>query len=232
MANTNDPPLPALAFIDTETSGLDPYDGARVLELGVCRVPFNPDAWPADPVIHVFRFRLNERDQWYAQPKALEINGYRSDHPDWSGAPTLDTDASRAAWKQAAALLTDAALVSQNIPFDRGFLQSEFRLHKLDEPKWARRALDLQSYSFLISLTFGLKKWGLHEVYPKLELPELQEHRAAADIRRGLAVFQYAVKNFRGGQLTHSAFRGLIGRAKETPPLHDLLPKVEASETT
>jgi DNA polymerase III epsilon subunit-like protein len=183
--------LPDLAFIDVETLGLD-AEKHRVIEVAVCRVPFNVKQWPAEPEIVVRRFTPSEQDYGAAQAGALNVNGYHPGHPDWKTAEENPA----AAWIHLHRnYLFNAALVSQNVPFDRGFINAELRRYGEvgagKEGRWARRAIDIQSYSALIAMEKGLSKWGLHDVYNALALPALQEHRAEADVRRGMAVFKY-----------------------------------------
>lgn len=179
--------LPDLAFVDVETLGLNP-EKHRVIEVAVCRVPFDVKKWPAVPAILVRRFTPSTEDFEQAEPGALRVNGYYQGHPEWvDGALDAGTG-----WRMLNnTVLRDAVLVSQNVPFDRGFMEAELRRAGHNNPYWARRFIDIQSYSALIAMQKGLSKWGLHDVYAALGLPALQEHRAEADVRRGMAVFKY-----------------------------------------
>jgi DNA polymerase III epsilon subunit-like protein len=179
--------LPDLAFVDVETLGLNP-EKHRVIEIAVSRVPFDVKKWPASPEILVRRFTPSAEDLAQAEPGALRVNGYHAGHPEWSDA----VPDQKGAWQMLNSLvLRDAVLVSQNVPFDRGFMEAELRRAGVTNPFWARRFIDIQSYSALIAMEKGLSKWGLHDVYSALGLPALQEHRAAADVQRGMAVFEY-----------------------------------------
>lgn len=188
--------LPDLAFVDVETLGLD-AEKHRVIEVAACRVPFDVRHWPAEPKIVVYRFTPSDQDFANAQIGALNVNGYHRGHPDWESAEINPSAAWRTLHQN---VLTNAVLVSQNVPFDRGFINAELRRHGEvgagKEGRWARRFIDIQSYSALIAMERGLLKWGLHDVYAALNLPALQEHRAAADVQRGMAVFRHAYERF------------------------------------
>jgi ATP-dependent DNA helicase PIF1 len=181
------PGLPDLAFVDVETLGLNP-DKHRVIEIAVCRVPFDVKKWPDAPSVLVRRFTPSAEDFAQAEPGALRVNGYHEGHPEWADAVP---DAGSVWQMLNSVVLRDAVLVSQNVPFDRGFMEAELRRAGQPNPHWARRFIDIQSYSALVAMKMSLSKWGLHDVYDALGLPRMQEHRAEADVRRGMAVFKY-----------------------------------------
>jgi DNA polymerase III epsilon subunit-like protein len=193
--------LPDLAFIDVETLGLDP-EKHRVIEITVTRVPFDVSKWGSSPRSITQRITPTPEDFALAESGALRVNGYYPGHPDWAGAIYSRSTANSDFWNNLNhTWLKDAVLVSQNVPFDRGFLESELLERWSFTPKpgekprnpglWARRFIDIQSYSALIAMEKGLSKWGLHDVYAALGLPALPEHRSAADVQRGMAVFKY-----------------------------------------
>ena len=133
------------------------------------------------------RFIPSAEDFARAEAGALRVNGYYQGHPEWVDAEK-DPDA---VWRDLNdGVLRDAVLVSQNVPFDRGFMEQELRRRRIFRTRWARRFIDIQSYSALVAMDLGLDKWGLHDVYAAMKLPELPQHRAAADVARGMAVFK------------------------------------------
>ena len=195
--------LPDLAFVDVETTGLEDTKHC-VIEVAVTRVHHNPANWdkPIDKLC--YRFRPTEADMAVSEPKAFEKNGFRTDHPDWAEAPLRNTPAAREAWSHVVSITRGAALVSQNVPFDRGFMWQELLGRDLlyNDPKrgllppWAHRFIDIQSYSYLIAEQAGMIVWGLHDVYAALQLPPLTEHRAEADVLRGMAVMKHVFGRF------------------------------------
>lgn len=176
-----------LAFIDTETTGLEPGHN-RVLEAGLQLIDATKEG--AMILLHsqLLRQRVDLKVSPWA-PEALRVNGYYDEHPDWVGAPMADTPDAFEKWRSFADRLTGAILCSQNVGFDRSFLKAEFDRFEL-EPKWDRRAVDLQALSAVAAIKFGLPRFGLHQVYTALGGPKLQEHRAMADIERGKFVFE------------------------------------------
>lgn len=198
--------LPDLAFIDVETTGLDDTKNV-VIEIAVTRVPPNPAEWHKVVDKACYRFTPLSNDVAEAEPKAFETNGFYVGHPDWAEAPLRDSVAAGESWAHVKEILKDASLVSQNVPFDRGFIwQALLGRNMLYnhpkyglQPPWARRFVDIQSYSCLIAMQKGMIKWGLHDVYEALQLPKLTEHRAEADVLRGMAVMKHVYDRFLTG---------------------------------
>ena len=90
-----------LAFIDTETTGLDPLHN-EVIEVAIIR------EWP-DGRIEEWATKVAMQNPDKADDYALKINGYFA-HPElWEGAPTFDEIAA-----QVAAQLDDCVLVGHN----------------------------------------------------------------------------------------------------------------------
>lgn len=199
--------LSDLAFIDVETTGLNDQIH-RVIEIAVTRVRPDPATWDA-PLDHVcFRFTPSSDDMARAEAEAFKINGFHVAHPEWAGAPAIDGPEAEAAWKRVAQITRKASLASQNVPFDRGFLWEELKRRGLlfnHEkggllPPWERRFVELQSYSWLIAQEAGLGQFGLHFAYDALGLPPVPEHRAEADVVRGIAVMRHVHARFLAGR--------------------------------
>lgn len=175
-----------LAFIDTETTGLKPGVN-RVIEAGLQIVEVTPGGMHVHSSTVLRQKVLLSGCAW--SEEALKVNGYREDHPDWADAPLAGSPAAQTHWRYFADLLSKAILCSQNVPFDRDFIAAELALFGI-EPKWDRRAVDIQALSAVAAIKLGLPKFGLHQVYEALGGPKLQEHRAMADIERGKFVFE------------------------------------------
>jgi DNA polymerase-3 subunit epsilon len=185
-----------LALVDVETTGLDPKKH-RVLEVAIEIVDATPKG------IHVvntleFRHNVNLAEPCW-EPAALAVNGYHEEHPDWKGAPNVhvpeDQDGVRWNWVHVAELTHTLPLCSQNVPFDRDFMAAEMARVGV-KPTWARRFVDLQSFSFMACLETGREKFALHDVYKALGGPDLQEHRAVADVARGKYLLAHALKRY------------------------------------
>ena len=180
-----------IAFVDTETTGLKAGFN-RVIEAAVQLVDVRPQEMTVMSSF-VLRQRVDlSMTPW--SPVAMKINGY-FDNPDWKGAPLAGTEAALELWRQYASLLGSVPLCSQNVRFDRDMIEAELAYFDL-EPKWDRRAIDIQSFSAVAAVKLGLLKFGLHQVYDALGGPKLQEHRAMADIERGKFVFEKVARPF------------------------------------
>jgi len=207
--NIPDTKLPDLLFVDVETTGLDPKENV-IIELAACRVPMSIEKWPTIPDIRVWRFKPTEK-QAALGAEAFKVNGWHKEHPDWVNAPTVGSPEAHVQWKKFAQFARYGVLCSSNVYFDRGFLETallDAGIRVWDEKRkvwmdpWARRIIELQSFSAQIALQYKLDVWGLHEAYAALGAhaalgaPALQEHRAVADVKRGMAVFEYAMTRF------------------------------------
>lgn len=122
-------PPPPLAFLDTETCGLD---------------PFLHDAWEYAVILrtdghdeeHVYRV---QPDLTNADPKALEINRYfeRTSAPGW------EWDDRRTAASRLYALLNGAVIVGSNPAFDAEMLVHLFGRYYADPRPWHYRTVDV-----------------------------------------------------------------------------------------
>jgi DNA polymerase-3 subunit epsilon len=100
-----------LAFLDTETTGLNPQE-QEVIEIAVIK------EWP-DGRLEEWETKIKPQRIETAHPRALAINGY-ADHPqDWEDAPTFDEVAAVIVAK-----LDGCVIVGHNPKFDLGFLQA------------------------------------------------------------------------------------------------------------
>lgn len=126
--STSGQPMP-LAFVDTETVGLD---------------PFLHDAWEYAVILrrdgvdteHTFRI---EPDLTNADPKALEINRYheRTSAPDWQW------DDRRSAAERLYGLLNGVVLIGSNPGFDADMLANLFARYYAHPKPWHYRPIDV-----------------------------------------------------------------------------------------
>lgn len=175
-----------LAFIDTETTGLEPGKN-RVVEaaLQIVEVTSKGLTVHAEAVV---RQKVNlETTPW--STKAFDVNGYHPEHPDWADAPMAGSPEAQARWRYFADLLDQKILCSQNVPFDRDFIAAELQ-HFDIRARWDRRSVDLYGLSAVVAVKYDLKYFGLEYVYEALGGPKLPKHRALADIERGKFVFE------------------------------------------
>jgi len=112
--------------LDTETTGLDPRTGHRLIELGCVEVL---DYIPTGKTFH--RYVHPERA---IDPEAERVHGisldFLADKPKFHEAVVCEAFL---------AFIGDAPLVAHNAAFDRGFVNAELErcgLAVLDEPRW------------------------------------------------------------------------------------------------
>lgn len=109
--------------LDTETTGLSPEDGHRIIEIGCVEIV---DRRLTGRRLHLYMNPEREIDQG-----ALEVHGLTLDR--LSDEPRFTEVAERIA-----EFVTDSELLIHNAPFDLGFLDAEFR--RLGRPRFASLA--------------------------------------------------------------------------------------------
>lgn len=163
------PDIP-LVFLDTETTGLTPRFGDRVVEIALAR------------------FRGGVMENMYSQllnpdrlisPGAARIHGITN--ADVADAPRFGDIA-----PQIRAELEGAVIVAHNAPFDLGFISNEFRLARLNAP--GNLALDTLR---LLRRYFRFRSNSLPNVANALGIERERSHRALADVLTTRAVFEF-----------------------------------------
>ncbi len=200
-----------LAFVDTETTGLNPGYGDRVVEIAIAR------------------FRRGVMEDYYVtlvNPQrpigpAVRIHGIHD--MDVRDAPTFAEIAS-----QVCEEFGDAVVVGHNAPFDLGFLSSEFRRAQLPCPN----NLVLDTLTFLRQY-FRYPSNSLQRVAEYIGIKPTQAHRAMADVLTTQKVFAHIVKNLtpRGATTLYDFLEwqgGTIPWNNPEPPLI-LPPTLEAA---
>ena len=163
--------------LDTETTGLDPWSGDRVIEVGL--VTYTLDA--SANVLH------SETDSWLLDPgiplprTTVQITGIRDEQV--AGQPPFEALAERIY-----ARLSGAIWVAHNLPFDTAFLEAEFQ--RLGRPRPAPLArIDTVDVSRRFSPDARSHRLG--DVAARLGVPLVEAHRAANDAAAcALALFE------------------------------------------
>ena len=163
-----------LAFIDLETTGLDPARH-EIIEAAVIRVDGETLAEIDHTDVRVLPERIED-----ASPVALRINGYTPD-----------------AWKDAASqaqalewitpLLDGAVLGGHNPGFDRAFLEAACRRTGI-MPAWDHHLLDTASLAWPLLASGELAGLSLDAVCAHLGIVRKERHRALADAADSLEV--------------------------------------------
>ena len=159
-----------LAFVDTETTGLRPDLGHRLVEIAILRT---------NGLDEVERFSTLVNPQRLLDPGAIAVNKITPDMV--ADAPTFAEilpDVHR--------MLDGAVIVMHNAPFDMGFLESEYRIAKdntlsvdaiLDTLMLARRQYHFNSNS-------------LGNIARTLNIRTPNAHRAMGDVLTTFEVFR------------------------------------------
>ena len=162
-------------LFDTETTGLDPKSGDRIVELAAVR-------FKGDNKISFFESLINPGRT--VSLEAFKVNKISEEM-------LLSAPLPKEVIPKFMGFIQESCLCSYNASFDLGFLNNELRFLGLDEIKdapvldilrMARRAIP------------GLKCYALWFVAQSLGIENKQQHRALSDVELTLRVF-YSLKN-------------------------------------
>ncbi|HMV69752.1 MAG TPA: 3'-5' exonuclease, partial [Myxococcota bacterium] len=170
--------LPIIAF-DTETTGLDPFSGDRIIEVALVELRVGPDrrvvsrrdhAWMVNPGVAIPR-------------QITQITGIRDD--DVASAPPFATIA-----EAIAALFASGIAVAHNLPFDHAFLTAEFARA---EVPWHEPVASVDTVDLSMKLSPEARSHKLGDVARRLDVQLVEAHRAANDAAAcGLAFLESA----------------------------------------
>lgn len=158
--------LPIVAF-DTETTGLRPFLGDRVIEFGAIVFHLDaageiasaePHSWLIDPQIPIPK-------------KVTEITGIQDS--DVAGQPVFADVAS-----EIHMLLRDCIAVAHNFPFDMGFLTAE--LGRVGLP-WPEPIAEVDTVDVSMAIFPEARSHRLGDLCKRLDVPLLEAHRATDD---------------------------------------------------
>lgn len=173
-----------LAFIDLETTGLDP-ERQEIIEIGCLIAKQIPQSGKGNRVEFVedFAIKVKPTHLETAEPEALRINGYND--ADWLFAADLKNALEKLADKT-----KDCIMVGVNVAFDWDFLEHAFAQTGV-ENKMHFHKLEIMSMAFAklyadpVAERFSLR--ALADYY-KIENP--QAHTALADIRTTFEIYK------------------------------------------
>ncbi len=173
-----------LVFLDTETTGLSPRFGDRMVEIALAR-------FRGDAMENFYTTLLNPERS--IAPGAVQVHGITD--RDVADAPRF-----RDVAKQVRAEMEGVVLVAHNAPFDLGFVANEFRLARVNSP--ANLALDTLA---LLRRNFSFRSNALRNVARALGIETETTHRALADVLTTRAVFEFII-----GELRPQSLRELL----------------------
>jgi len=198
-------------WVDTETSGLEPARH-RVVEIAVVVT----DSELNDIEVYETKIKLSAQDRVWAEPKALEVNGYTDE--EWATAP----ENSRDIWRRVHEMTRQRNFAGQNPVFDDGFVRAELGRWGM-KGYWFRRMLDTQPFGQIIGRSHNLRNEkgtitnSLVPVYDALGGPVLPAHRAMGDVRRAIFVYDHFRRMYEDArtsglstQLTKTAFQKAV----------------------
>ncbi len=158
-----------LAFVDTETTGLRPDLGHRLVEIAILRT---------NGLEKIAEYATLLNPQRTIDPGAMAVNGI-------TPAMVADAPTFADALPRIAELLDDAVLVAHNAPFDMGFLDAEYHIAgQIFEPDTILDTLMLarRQYHFFSN--------SLSNIAQTLNIPTPDAHRAMGDVLTTFAVFR------------------------------------------
>lgn len=155
-----------LAF-DTETTGLNPEEGARVIEFA--GVEFRHDPAGGPPVVTRHEFMFNPGIP--IPREVTEVNHIRDE--DVADKPEFSVHA-----RTIHALLSGSVLVAHNLPFDQRFLTAEFQRVGLD---WPRAAAEVDTADLSRMYFREARSHRLGELCKRLQIELVEAHRAGND---------------------------------------------------
>jgi DNA polymerase-3 subunit epsilon len=166
---------PIIAFVDVETTGLDPGQH-EIIELGIVRA----DARTLDVVDEYSALVRPERLET-ATPEALAVSGFTE--AGWTHAVSL-----RKGLLEASPLLRGAILAGHNVGFDWSFLEAGLRREGLPIPTIDRHRVDTASLGWPLLATGEIESLSLDALASSFGLERRAPHRALEDARVTLGV--------------------------------------------
>jgi DNA polymerase-3 subunit epsilon len=173
-----------LAFLDVETTGLDP-ERHEILEVGLvlARQTLIPGRGPQVELLEELEWKVKPEHIETAEPEALRINRYNE--ADWLFASSLKQVMEAVAEKTA-----DAILIAQNVTFDWGFIERAFRRTGV-ESKMHYHRLDLLSMAYAkLYHNEKLTKFSLSALAEYFGLKNERAHTALADTRVTFEIYK------------------------------------------
>jgi len=158
--------LPIVAF-DTETTGLEPFGGDRIIEFAAVVLRLGPDGRVIDRADH--SYLINPERQ--IPRKVTEITGISD--ADVADAPPFADVA-----ESIHSLFHDAITVAHNYPFDMGFLSAEF---ERTERHWPEPLAEIDTVDLSMKVFSDARSHKLSDLSDRLDVRLERAHRATDD---------------------------------------------------
>jgi DNA polymerase III epsilon subunit family exonuclease len=193
-------------LLDLETTGLESA-GDRVVEAAVVRL---------DPG-GILRQRSYLINPGHPIPQASrEVHGITDEMV--AGAPSFT-----AILPRLTELLQGAILIAHNAPFDVGFIEAECRRRGLTPPE----PLAVMDTLQLARRVFRQPRCGLGSLAERIGLPLPRAHRALADARAALVLYQTMIRQAEPGRIPST--RELLERITESTDIREALQRAHAA---
>lgn len=197
---------PILAF-DCETTGLQPFDGDRVIEFAAVELMIGPDGRVAERRDH----------SWMINPgipipkEVSNLTGIKDE--DVANAPPFEE-----VGEAIRALFEDAVTVAHNYTFDLGFLRAEAQRMEM---RWPEPLAEIDTVDLSIRCFPEARSHRLDAVCQRLDVALDQHHRATDDAAAcGTVFIELARKNDIEDDLQSMLeWAGAIGRPPEQGPV-------------
>ena len=162
-----------LAFVDVETTGLDPYEHT-ILEIAIIRT--DTGEWST-------KIKPTPEDIEKASTRALDVNRYSAE--EWKDAPP-EGDVVAEICKR----LSGVIIVAHNASFDKSFITELIKRQERTE-NVGYHWLDTVSYAYEHLVPEGLNRLSLNAVCDHAGISNEGAHRALTDARRCKAVYYH-----------------------------------------
>lgn len=173
-----------LAFIDTETTGLD-FDTNEIIEIGGVIVIQGDGSFE---IIDEFSFKIKPEHIETANPTALKINKYDPDA--WKDALALSD-----AMKIFSEKTDNAVMIGHNISFDASFIEKAFRTTGIANKMYHYLTLDTVSIAYAkLNKIDDIKRLTLHELCDYFKIENKEEHSALSDARATFELYKKLMK--------------------------------------
>ena len=184
-----------LAFLDLETTGLDP-ERHDIVEIGVIRVR-------GDTLEEITHTDVRVRPERLADacPEGLAIGGYSE--RGWRHAASL-----REALIWISPYLKGASLAGHNVAFDRAFLDARWERTGITPPVMDHHSLDTMMLSWPLLAAGVIESLCLDAITDYLGIDRSKPHRALADARCSLQVARRLVRPMEFAALSGTFRRG------------------------
>lgn len=173
-----------LAFIDLETTGLDP-ERHEIIEIGciIARQVERPGCGPSVEKIEEIDLKVKPEHVETADPQSFRINGYTPEA--WLFAVDL-----KPALEQLAEKTKDAIMVGQNVSFDWVFLEKAFAKTGVVQMMHYHK-IDTIALAFAKLYDDGrAQKFSLRSLCELLGVVNEREHSALSDVRATYDVYR------------------------------------------